>query len=92
MEQCGNQNFVIKFLFFRMPGRNTHRVKRFLPEWLEQTIEGMSMRLWLKPDPENQQRAICLMCPGPCSFSISEGFTAIIQHNKGKGRERAHRF
>ena len=34
--------------------------------------------------PKNLARAICCVCPAVTSFSINEGWSHIVQHNKGK--------
>ena len=65
-------------------GKRSQKVKSFLKSWLEQSIEGTKTSLWLKPDPANSLRAVCTVCPAVTSFSINEGWKAIIQHNNGK--------
>lgn len=57
--------------------------------WLDKSIEGTMVRAWVKPDPKNQGRAVCLVCPldhqqNPRTFSIAEGFDSITQHSKTK--------
>ena len=57
--------------------------------WLDKSIEGTMVRAWVKPDPKNQGRAVCLVCPldhqqNPSTFSIAEGFDSITQHSKTK--------
>lgn len=60
------------------------KVKRFKPEWLDQTIEGSKASLWLKPDVSDSGRALCTVCPAPCYFKINEGWAAVKQHGKYK--------
>ena len=73
-----------------LPAKKTqHRVKEFLPRWLDQRIEGRRVGDWLRPDPWNPGRAVCLVCPkdhqaNPCTFTIAEGFSAITQHSKAR--------
>ena len=60
------------------------KVKRFKPEWLDQTIEGSKASLWLNPDVSDSGRALCTVCPAPCYFKINEGWAAVKQHGKYK--------
>ena len=56
------------------------KVARFLPVWLDRTIDGHRVSLWLLPDPNDKGRACCSLCPKPNSFSITEGFKSVNQH------------
>ena len=58
------------------------KVARFLPSWLDMTIQGQSVSTWLAPDPETMSRAICTLCPNNSTFSINEGWKAVKQHYK----------
>ena len=58
------------------------KVARFLSSWLDMTLDGQKVSRWLKPDPEDKSRATCLFCPSPNTFSITEGWKAVRQHNK----------
>ena len=60
------------------------KVKTLKRAWMLKTINGTKVSLWLKPDPQNLARAICSVCPAVTSFSINEGWSHIVQHNKGK--------
>ena len=64
-------------------GKITKKRKR-KKSWMLNTINGTKVSLWLKPDPKNLARAICCVCPAVTSFSINEGWSHIVQHNKGK--------
>ena len=37
-------------------------------------------RGWQTPDPKDSARSMCLLCPSPNSFSITEGWKAVNQH------------
>jgi hypothetical protein len=70
-------------------GCNSQKVKRpkvkgFKLEWLDQTIEGSKTSLWLKPDVSVSSRALCTVCPAPCSINTNEGWAAVKQHGKSK--------
>ena len=64
--------------------KRKRKVKTFKRSWMLNTISGTKVSLWLKPDPKNLARAICRVCPAVTSFSINEGWSHIVQHNKGK--------
>ena len=67
----------------------THRIKGFLPSWLDKPIDGSRTNVWLAAHPGDQTKAICKVCPGVTanrmgkSFSIMEGWTAITSHASG---------
>ena len=62
----------------------TVKVKKFINSWLDEYIDGVKTSTWLRPDPEHIDRALCLVCPAPCSFSINGGFKVVRQHCQGK--------
>ena len=64
--------------------RSATKVKSFKREWLEKSINGIKTDLWLKPDATNPQIGVCTVCPALTRFSVNEGWSAIVQHNKGK--------
>ena len=59
------------------------KVAKFLPKWLEMSIDGHKVSRWLTPDPADPAKGVCLLCPAPNSFSINEGWKSITQHNSG---------
>ena len=48
--------------------RSEVKVARFLPKWLNMTIQGVLLSTWLAPDPDNTNRAMCTMCPKNPTF------------------------
>lgn len=62
-------------------GKARIKVAKFLPAWLDMSIDGEKVSRWLTPDPKDKTRAMCLLCPSPNSFSITEGWKAVKQHN-----------
>ena len=78
----------------RAVGKNkkTYTVKRFKHEWLNEVIDGVTVKTWLVADPTDSSRGKCLVCPArngsvnsSCrTFSIAEGVTAIRQHWKSQ--------
>ena len=74
-------------------GCNSQKVKRtkvksFKLEWLDETIAGNKTSLWLKPDVSDSGRALCTVCPAPCSINTIEGWAAVKQHGKTKKHEK----
>ena len=69
--------------------KGTHRIKSFLPSWLDKPIDGSRTNVWLSAHPGDQSKAICKVCPGVTanrigkSFSITEGWSAITSHASG---------
>ena len=57
------------------------KVAQFIPGWLERSIDGQRVAMWLQPDPDKKDRATCTLCPKPNSFSINEGWKSVTQHN-----------
>ena len=73
--------------------RREIKVARFLPKWLNMTIQGVLLSTWLAPDPVNTNRAMCTMCPKNPTFSINDGRKAIKKHHKtGKHQESFRKF
>ena len=64
----------------------TVKVKKFINSWLDEYIDGVKTSTWLRPDPEHIDRALCLVCLAPCSFSINGGFkyTAVWSMRSSK--------
>ena len=76
--------------------KKTYKVKRFKPEWLQETLDEIKVSTWLIADPSDQQKGKCTVCPAPTdspfygrSFSIAEGFSAIRSHSKSKIHHKA---
>ena len=73
-------------------GRKT---KSFIAEWLNRKVEDIQVKTWCTSDPNNHQNAKCLLCPPSTkmpfgrTFSICEGFTAIVKHFKTKTHQDA---
>jgi hypothetical protein len=65
-------------------GKPRVKVAMFLPKWLDKSIDGEKVSRWLTPDLMDKTRAMCLLCPSPNSFSITEGWRAVKQHNTTK--------
>ena len=67
----------------------SHKIKRFLTEWLDRPVVGYLAKTWLMPHPQDPSKGICLVCPGSAgcprgkAFNISEGFTAVTSHAAG---------
>ena len=74
---------VIRASITSMAGGKKRKVKvvRFLSSWLDNSIEGHKVSMWLRPDSTDKSRAICSFCPSPNSFSINEGWKAVKQHS-----------
>jgi len=69
------------------------KVAKFLPKWLNLSIQGVLLSTWLAPDPANTSRAMCTMCPKNPTFSINDGRKAIKQHhNTGKHQESVRKL
>ena len=61
--------------------RRGHKIKHFKKEWLDQSIQGKMIRSWcsIEQDP---RKAHCNLCN--CQFSVAEGWSALVKHDKGK--------
>ena len=71
-------------------------MKKFKPDWLEQTIEDVKVSTWLIADPSDPKKGKCTVCPAPLyspfsgrRFSIAEGCSAIRSHSKSKIHQNA---
>ena len=71
------------------------KIVGFLQSWLSEAVDGQKVGMWLKPHPSDPTQGLCMVCPGPGggaaghpslgkSFSIREGFVAIVKHAGGK--------
>ena len=73
------------------------KVKSFKSEWLNKEVEGIEVKTWCVSDPNDRQNAKCLLCPPTTkmpfgrTFSICEGFTAIVKHFNRKTHQDAMR-
>ena len=76
--------------------KKNYKVKRFKPEWLQETFDDIKVSTWLIADPSDPRKGKCTVCPAPTdspfygrSFSIAEGFSAIRSHSKSKIHQKA---
>ena len=76
--------------------KKNYKVKRFKPEWLQETLDDIKVSTWLNADPSDPRKGKCTVCPAPTdspfygsSFSIAEGFSAIRSHSKSKIHQKA---
>ena len=61
--------------------KKTYTVKRFKHEWLNEVIDGVTVKTWLVADPTDSSRGKCLVWPARIgslntsgrSFRIAEG-------------------
>ena len=70
------------------------KVKKFKPSWLDMYFDGVKAVSWLKADPTDESRGVCMVCPpnqglNNCSFTINEGRAAIQQHSSMKKHKQA---
>lgn len=79
-----------------MASKKPHRVKGFKVEWLKEELDAVLVSSWCIADPTDTTRARCTICPAPqskptgfCSFSITEGGSAIKQHFETKRHQKA---
>ena len=76
------------------PKRSSIKVKRFKPSWLDMYCDSVKAGNWLKADPIDETRGVCMVCPPKhgltnCSFNINEGWAAIQQHNYTEKHKQA---
>ena len=71
------------------------KVKGFRSDWLDKRIEDIEVKTWCTSDPKDYRNAKCRLCP-PIdkmpfgrTFSIGEGFTAIVKHFKRQTHQDA---
>ena len=71
--------------------KRKEKVARFLPKWLNITMQEVLLSTLLAPDPVNTSRATCTMCPNNPTFSINDGRKAIKQHYKTAKHQESFR-
>ena len=62
------------------------KVRRFKSSWLDMYFDGVKAVDWLKADPTDESRGVCMVCPpndglNNCSLTINEGrlqYSSII--------------
>ena len=74
--------------------RGSIKVKRFKPSWLDMYFDNVKAGNWLKADPTDETRGVCMVCPPKhgatnCTFNINEGQAAIQQHNSTEKHKQA---
>ena len=82
-------NLSRNFRSNQVMGRKT----KFMPSWLSEVVDNVSVSEWCCQDPTDEFRVKCIVWPPPpnqpsgVTFSLKVGLTAIVKHSKTKKHE-----